>query len=125
MMIAYLTYVKVFTIMTNQSTCSESDIASNAIVTLSMPYTSFLCNNQVRSACSYREYLQADTFGADIKQSCDLVGGEANVRQEFERDRGSRHGIVQSFEDLCSSRDDEYLCILLKKAPKKGDGFFV
>ena len=46
-MTPYLVYFSVFTAMSNQSVCSAADLASNAIVTLSMPFSSFFCSNQV------------------------------------------------------------------------------
>ena len=39
-----LNYLSVFTAMSNQSVCSAADLATNAIVTLSMPYSSYMCN---------------------------------------------------------------------------------
>ena len=46
-MTPYLAYLGVFTAMSNLSVCSAADLASNAFVTLSMPFSSYFCSNQV------------------------------------------------------------------------------
>ena len=49
LMAPYLVYLNVFTTITNQSTCSAADLAANAIVTISMPYSSTICQSVART----------------------------------------------------------------------------